>query len=153
VQAPGILVAHPAFPPSTLKELIDYAKATRQGHVRIVGRGKLQPPLGPLFRGAGGREDDARSLQGRRPAHHRPARRATSNIVFGTLPLFEQHVKSGKMKALAVLAKERIPQLPNVPIAGECSRLRGEDLVRAARARGHAEGRRRSACSGTSERR
>jgi len=41
------------------------------------------------------------------------------DIAFGTLPLYEQHVKSGKMKAIAVLAKERIPQLPNVPLAGD----------------------------------
>lgn len=39
------------------------------------------------------------------------------NIVFGTLPLYEQHVRSGKMKAIAVLSKTRIPQFPELAAA------------------------------------
>ena len=40
-------------------------------------------------------------------------------MVFGTLPLYEQHVRSGKMKAIAVMSKARIPQFPNLPAASE----------------------------------
>src|SRR5439155_6862487 len=40
-------------------------------------------------------------------------------IVFGTLPLYEQHVRSGKMKLIAVLSKARIAQFPGAGAAAE----------------------------------
>jgi hypothetical protein len=41
------------------------------------------------------------------------------NMVFGTLPLYGEHVRSGKLKVIATLAKTRIPQFPDVPAAAE----------------------------------
>ncbi len=41
------------------------------------------------------------------------------NMVFGSLPLFEQHVRSGKLKALAILAPARVPQFPDLPPASD----------------------------------
>jgi tripartite-type tricarboxylate transporter receptor subunit TctC len=40
-------------------------------------------------------------------------------MVFGTLPLYEEHVRSGKLKVIATLARTRIGQFPNVPAAAE----------------------------------
>jgi tripartite-type tricarboxylate transporter receptor subunit TctC len=39
--------------------------------------------------------------------------------VFGTIGLSEPYVRSGKLKALAVLSKTRVPRLPDVPAASE----------------------------------
>jgi tripartite-type tricarboxylate transporter receptor subunit TctC len=41
------------------------------------------------------------------------------NIVLGTLPLYEPHEKTGKMKAIAVLTKTRVPQWPDLQTASE----------------------------------
>ena len=119
VQSPGILVAHPSFPPSSMKELIEYAKANpdkvtygsagagSSNHlsglllIEMTGVKMIHVPYkggGPLI---------ADLLGGH------------LNIVFGTLPLYEQHVRSGKMKAIAALSKARIAQFPNLPAASE----------------------------------
>jgi tripartite-type tricarboxylate transporter receptor subunit TctC len=41
------------------------------------------------------------------------------DVVFGTYGLWEPHVRSGKLKALAVLGKSRMAQYPEVPAANE----------------------------------
>jgi tripartite-type tricarboxylate transporter receptor subunit TctC len=41
------------------------------------------------------------------------------DILFGSFPLWEQYVRSGKLKAIAVLSRERVPQFPDVAAASE----------------------------------
>ena len=41
------------------------------------------------------------------------------NVTFGTYSLWEPHVRSAKLKALAVLGKSRMPQYPDLPAANE----------------------------------
>jgi len=41
------------------------------------------------------------------------------DIVFGSFPLWEQYVRSGKLKAIAVLSRERVPQFPDLAAASE----------------------------------
>jgi tripartite-type tricarboxylate transporter receptor subunit TctC len=41
------------------------------------------------------------------------------NIAFGTMPLLEQYVRTGKMKAIAMLSRMRNPQYPKLPAAAE----------------------------------
>jgi tripartite-type tricarboxylate transporter receptor subunit TctC len=119
VQAPGILVAHPAFPASTFQGLIDYAKAN-PGKVTygIVGAGSSGNLAAVLFSQLTGAQMLAVNYKGGGPL--------TSDIlgghvhlVFGTLALWEQHVRSGKLKGLAVLSKTRVPQFPDLPAAAE----------------------------------
>jgi len=119
VHSPGILVAHPGFPPSTLKELIDYAKAN-PGKVTYgsAGAGSSNHLSGLVFEEMAGVKMTHVPYKGGGPLIT-DLLGGHVDIAFGTLPLYEQHVKSGKMKAIAVLAKERIRQLPNVPIAGD----------------------------------
>jgi tripartite-type tricarboxylate transporter receptor subunit TctC len=119
VQAPGILVAHPGFGPSTLKELIDYARAN-PGKVTYgsAGAGSSNHLSGLVFEELAGVQMTHVPYKGGGPLIT-DLLGGHVDIVFGTLPLYEQHVKSGKMKAIAVLAKARIPQLPNVAIAGD----------------------------------
>jgi tripartite-type tricarboxylate transporter receptor subunit TctC len=40
-------------------------------------------------------------------------------VVFGTYSLWEPHVRSAKLKALAVLGKSRVAQYPELPAANE----------------------------------
>jgi tripartite-type tricarboxylate transporter receptor subunit TctC len=119
VQAPGILVARPDFGPSTVKELIDLAKAN-PGSVTYGSSG-----TGSSNHLSGLRFSD---LTGIRMVHvpYKGGGPLTTDllgghidVVFGTIGLFEPYVRSGKLKALAVLSKTRVPRLPDVPAASE----------------------------------
>lgn len=119
VTASGVLVAHPDFPASSLRELIDHARAN-PGKVTYgsSGAGSSNHLSGVLFADAAGVRLTHVPYKGGGPMIT-DLLGGHVNMVFGTLPLFEQHVRAGKMKAIAVLARNRIPQLPNVPTAAE----------------------------------
>ena len=119
VQSPGILVAHPGFAPSTVKELIQYAKANPD---RVTygsaGAGSSNHLSGLLFSEMAGVTMTHVPYKGGGPLIA-DLLGGHVNVVFGTLPLYEQHVRSGKMKAIAALAKARIPQFPDLPAMSE----------------------------------
>lgn len=112
---PSVFVVHPSVPARTMKEFIALAKASpgkytfaspgngSLGHVNIehfmdlAGMQLLHVP----YKGAGQAANDA--LAG-------VVHAMTDNLP-STLP----HVKAGKLRALAVLAPERSPVLPDVP--------------------------------------
>lgn len=119
VQSPGILVAHPQFAPSTVKELIDYAKANPEKVTYgSAGAGSSNHLSGLLFSQMTGVKMTHVPYKGGGPLVT-DLLGGHLNIVFGTLPLYEQHVRSGKMKLIAVLSKTRIRQFPEVPAASE----------------------------------
>jgi tripartite-type tricarboxylate transporter receptor subunit TctC len=119
LQSPGILVANPGFPPSTVKELIDYAKAN-PGKVTYgaAGSGSSNHLSGVLFGQLTGVELTHVLYKGGGPLTT-DILGGHVNLVFGSLPLWEQYVRSGKLKGLAVLSRQRIAQLPDLPAASE----------------------------------
>jgi tripartite-type tricarboxylate transporter receptor subunit TctC len=119
VQSPGILVAHPGFPPSTIPELIAYAKANPEKVTYgSAGAGSSNHLSGLQFSQMTGVKMTHVPYKGGGPLIN-DLLGGHVNVVFGTLPLYEQHVRSGKMKVIATLAKTRIPQFPDVPAAAE----------------------------------
>jgi tripartite-type tricarboxylate transporter receptor subunit TctC len=119
VQAPGILVAHPGFPPSTIAELIDYAKANPEKVTYAsAGAGSSNHVSGLLFSRLTGARMTHVPYKGGGPLMT-DLLGGHVNMVFGTLPLYEEHVRSGKLKVIATLARTRIGQFPNVPAAAE----------------------------------
>lgn len=117
--APQILVANPAFPPSTLQELIDYTKKQKEDvPYGSAGTGSPSHIAGELFKLRTGLKLSHVPYRGGGPA--------TIDVLGGTIPLLwvslpsvTQHVKSGRLKALAVSTKERTPVLPDVPSVAE----------------------------------
>src|SRR5688572_23907679 len=105
VTAPGILVAHPLFPPSNIKELIDHAKAN-PGKVTfgMVGAGSSGHLASVQFAQLTGAQLTAVNYKGGGPLTN-DILGGHVNLVFGSLPLWEGHVRSGKLKALAILSK------------------------------------------------
>jgi tripartite-type tricarboxylate transporter receptor subunit TctC len=110
-----IIVAHPSFPAKTLRELIDYSKKDPKGvSYGTSGVGGTPHIAGELLAqqtGAklvhvpykGGGQAMADALGGQIP------------LVFTAVAGAQQHVKSGKLAAIAVSSSKRSTSLPDVP--------------------------------------
>ena len=116
VSGPHVIVAHPSLKPSTLKELVEYAK---QNPAVLAygspGNGTPQHLAAELFK----------SLAGGIQITHVPYKgggQVIGDVVGGQiqlaslgLPPTVPHIKAGKLKALAVTSKTRARLLPDVP--------------------------------------
>ena len=114
-----VLVAHPALPAGSLKELISQAKA-RPGKLNYASSGPGTPyhMAGELFknmagvylvhipyRGSSGARTDVIGGQ--------------VDVMFDAVTTMAEQVKAGKVKALATTGKARSEVLPNVPTMSE----------------------------------
>jgi tripartite-type tricarboxylate transporter receptor subunit TctC len=117
--ATTIAIVNPALPVKTLKELVDYARANA-GKLNYLNPGNGTSPhlavellknqykldMTPVpYRGVPPGMPDL--LEGR------------LQLGFVPTPIAIQHVQSGKLRALAVLANTRLPALPDVPTFAE----------------------------------
>src|SRR5262245_41694386 len=59
------------------------------------------------------------------------------HVMFPNIVVSIEHIRAGRLRALAVTAATRSEALPDVPTV-DCAGLRGERLVRPRRAEGHA---------------
>ncbi|GAB3760202.1 tripartite tricarboxylate transporter substrate binding protein [Ramlibacter monticola] len=124
---PFALVVNQNFPPKTVAELVAYAKA-HPGQVNFgsAGNGSLNQLLGEMvnmnqgiklvhvpYKGAAGALTDTIAGQ--------------IQMTFSSLPSVAGHIRSDKLRALAVTGSRRSPALPNVPTLGE-SGLAGFEL-------------------------
>jgi len=119
VQAPGILVAHPSFPPSDFREFVAYLKAN-PGKVTVgmVGAGSSGNLAAVLLSQLTNTQVTFVNYKGGGPLMN-DILGGHVNVVFGTFALWEPHVRSAKLKALAVLGKSRMAQYPDLPAANE----------------------------------
>lgn len=119
VTTPNVLVTKPELGSNSMKELVEFAKKN-PGRVSYCssGTGSSDHLTGELFK------------QGATIfALHVPYRGGAAcqtdlmgnqvDISFQNLGAVTNYIKAGKMKALAVTAKSRHPQLANVPTTGE----------------------------------
>ncbi|MDQ4060448.1 MAG: tripartite tricarboxylate transporter substrate-binding protein, partial [Pseudomonadota bacterium] len=113
---PGIMVANPKFPPNSVKELIDYAKA-RPGKVNFAspGSGSLNRLEMEVFRKDAGLDMTHVPYKGGAGPAVADVIGGHVELMFVTISSAINHVKDGRLKALAVTTKERVPSLPNVP--------------------------------------
>lgn len=119
-ETPSVYIANPKFPPNTVKELIDYAKA-RPGKVNFAspGSGSVDRLEMELFRKAAGLDMNHVPYKG-------GAGPAVADILGGhvelmsvTLPSAMPHIKSGRVKVMAITSRERNPSLADVPTVVE----------------------------------
>jgi tripartite-type tricarboxylate transporter receptor subunit TctC len=116
---PLMLVAHPSFPHSTVRELVDAAKR-EPGKINwaFPGTGTSQHLTGEFFKFRAGIDLQGIPYKGSGPA--------MTDLLGGQVTLMMDslasslpHIRSGKIKAIAMTTAQRVPQLPDVPTIAE----------------------------------
>lgn len=116
---PNLLVAHPSQPFKTVKEMIAYAKAN-PGKITYGSPGSGASPhvSGELFKSMTGTDLLHIPYKGSAPAMTDLLGGQTS-VMFDNMPSAIQHVRSGKLRPIAVTTAKRSPELPDVPTIAE----------------------------------
>ncbi|MEN3274381.1 MAG: hypothetical protein V7631_171 [Massilia sp.] len=116
---PNLLVAHPAQPYKNVKELVAYAKAN-PGKVTFgsSGNGSSIHLSGELFKHMAGVDMQHVAYRGSAPALT-DLLGGQIALIFDNMPSAIGHVKSGKLRPLAVTTPKRSPALPDVPTIAE----------------------------------
>lgn len=120
VFTPGVLVAHPSFEANSLKQLVEMAKA-KPGQIAFASGGSgavTRMEMERLARGAG--------IDLLHIPYKGGAGAAITDVLGGHVPMtmtslssVMEHLKAGRLKALAVTSAERQPLLPQVPTLAE----------------------------------
>jgi len=116
---PNLLVVHPSVPVKTVKDLVALAKA-RPGQLQYAspGAGTVQHLAAELFK-----------LQAKVDMLHVPYKGSGQSIIdlvaghvhlnFDSVPPVINHVRNGKLRAIAVTSEKRFSLLPEIPTVTE----------------------------------
>ena len=116
---PHLVVVHPSVPVATLKDLVAYLK-TQAGKLTFpsAGNGSMPHLAGEVFQSLAGvklvhvpYKGSGQSMQDLLGGQHL--------VAFDTMPASAPHVRSGKLRAVAVSTAQRVPPFPEVPTAEE----------------------------------
>jgi tripartite-type tricarboxylate transporter receptor subunit TctC len=123
---PNILVAHPSIPVKTIKELIAFAKA-KPGTLNFpsAGVGSSSHLAGELLKSLAGISMVHIPFKGGGPALVAVIA-GEVQVMFATMPAAMPHVKSGKVKPVAVTTAKRSQAMPELPTIAE-SGVKGYD--------------------------
>ncbi|HVI66757.1 MAG TPA: tripartite tricarboxylate transporter substrate binding protein [Bradyrhizobium sp.] len=117
--APAVLVVHPSFPVKSVPELIAYAKAN-PGRINMAsgGVGSAQHVYGELFKMMAGVDMLHVPYRGGGPALA-DLLAGQVPLMFDTLATSIEHIRAGKLRALAVTGAVRSQVLPDTPTVGD----------------------------------
>lgn len=119
IRQPLIMLVNPSVPAKTIPEFIDYAKGNR-GKINMAsgGIGSINHLAGELFK----MRTDVNLVH----VPYRGAGPALADLLGGQVELFfggmassVEHVRAGKLRALAVTTATRSEALPDTPAVGE----------------------------------
>ena len=116
---PLLLVAHPSVPANSLKELVALVKA-QPGKLALVSAGNGTPThlTAELFRAAAGIDFLHVPYKGAAPATN-DLLAGQGQLMFNNPVSAMPHVKTGKLKALAVTSAQRAAIAPEIPTIAE----------------------------------
>jgi tripartite-type tricarboxylate transporter receptor subunit TctC len=123
VSVPQLIAAHPQAPAATLQEMVSAARSRPSGYsYASVGNGTPSHIAGELLKLKAGIDLLHVPYKGGGPA-------VTDTIsgqvpfLFVTAPAALQHVRAGKLRALAVTTRKRSPAAPDIPTVAEALNL------------------------------
>jgi len=116
---PSVLLINPSVPATSVKQLIEYAKAN-PGKLNFgsSGNGSSHHLAGELFNAMAGTQMKHIPYRGTSAAQT-DLIGGQIQVLFDTLPAAMPLVKGGKVKALAVSSSQRDPALPDLPTISE----------------------------------
>jgi tripartite-type tricarboxylate transporter receptor subunit TctC len=119
MRAANVIEVHPAVPVTSVPELIARAKAN-PGKITMGSSGVGTSPhlSGELFKMMTGTDMLHVPYRGNAPALT-DLLAGQLEVLFDSISSSIEHIKSGKVRALAVTTAARLPQLPDVPTVGE----------------------------------
>jgi len=118
-RGPGVLVVNPSLPVNSVPELIAYAKAN-PGKITVASAGIGSAPhmFWELFRNLTGVDMVHVPYRGGGPAIA-DLLGGQVLVYFGTNASTVEHIRSGRLRALAVTGAARTPSLPDIPALAE----------------------------------
>ncbi len=126
--APRVLVVHVSLPVRSVTELIALAKS-KPGQLSFAsaGNGGTNHLSGELFKVMAGVDMVHVPFKGAGPAAA-DVLAGRIPLTFDSVPVWINHIKAGKVRALGVTSLKRLPTLPDVPTVAE-SGLPGFDVA------------------------
>ena len=119
VRVPLVMVVHPSVPAATVPEFIAYAKANPGKIVMAsVGNGTTPHMAGELFKMMAGVDLLHVPYRGAAPALT-DLLGGRAQVMFEAVASLVEHVRGGKLRALAVASATRSHVLPNLPTVGD----------------------------------
>jgi tripartite-type tricarboxylate transporter receptor subunit TctC len=116
---PGVMEVHPSFPAKTVPEFIVYAKAN-PGRINFAsaGNGTPQHVFGEMFKMMAGVDMVHVPYCGGAPAVGDLVG-GQVQVMFDAMPSSIEHIRAGRLRALAVTTAKRSEALPDVPTVGD----------------------------------
>jgi len=119
ILVPNVMVVNPSVPAKTVPEFIAYAKANPgKLNMASVGNGTMPHVSGELFKMMAGVDMV--------PVQYRGAPPALTDLLGGQLQVYfasttiaMEHIRAGKLRALAVTTAKRSEALPDIPTMGD----------------------------------
>jgi tripartite-type tricarboxylate transporter receptor subunit TctC len=119
IRVPNVMEVNPSVPVKTVKELIDYVKANPDKiNVASSGSGTSIHLSGELFKMMTGLKITHVPYKGSAPMLT-DLLGGQVQLTFDNMPSSIEHIKAGKLRALAVTTAQRSPELPDVPTVAE----------------------------------
>jgi len=116
---PMVLIAHPSFPAKNLEDLVSLAKA-QPGKLDYTsgGVGSIQHVAMELFIQMTGIQLNHIPYKGA-PQAMMDVLAGQAPVAFSPSPIVAAHIKSGRLRGLAIGSDQRLPLLPDVPTLAE----------------------------------
>ena len=119
IRTPNVMEVTPSFPAKTVAEFIAYCKANpKKINMASSGSGTSVHMSGELFKSMTGCDMLHVPYKGAGPALV-DLMGGQVDVLFDNLPSSIGHIKSGKLRALAVTSQEREPSMAHLPTVGE----------------------------------
>ena len=116
-KAPVVITVGPSAPVNSLRDLIALGKS-KSNYITMASAGGFMHFVSAMFRSHAGFTGEIALYKGGAPALI-DVMSGQAHMAVATIPTANTHIRSGKIKALAVGATKRAPSLPDVPTTAE----------------------------------